>query len=330
MTLRYASAFAGIGGFDLGFDAEGMTCTAQVEINPARRSVLARYWPDVPRGEDIADVHGRDLGRPHVLCGGFPCQDTSVAAPHRAGLAGARSGMFWHFHRVLGELLRLVDETLARWVVIENPTGLLTSNGGRDMGAVVGGLEELGYGWAYRKVDGRFLGSAQRRERVLIVGHRGGDPRPAWQVLADHEGSHADPRRADPRRSTPGRPALVAIPAGGDDERLIFRQSRRPRSNTDYATWLPATYANTLTGFDAGFTGRQKHIVIQDGRARFLTLTEWERLQGFPDDWTAGLSDSARFAALGDAMCVPMARWLGARLVAVDRTLPLIAPRRAA
>jgi DNA (cytosine-5)-methyltransferase 1 len=329
-ALTYADVFGGIGGISLGFDRAGLVCTAQIEIDRNRRRILARQWPNVQRGENVVDVHGRDLGAPDVVAGGFPCKGTSTAAPHRLGLADPRSGLFWEFRRLLDEHLRVVDDTKPRWVVIENPPGLLSSNGGRDMGAVVRGLEDLGYGWAYRVVDSRFLGSAQRRERVLVVGHRGGDPRPAWQVLADTEGGGADPRLADPGRSTAGRPALAAVPDAGRDELLIFRQSRRPRSKTDFATWVPATYTNTLTCFDTGFTGRQKHIVIGgDGRPRFLTLTEWERLQGFPDDWTAGIPDSARFDALGDAMCVPMATWLGRRLVAVDRSLPYI-PRRAA
>jgi hypothetical protein len=77
-----------------------------------------------------------------------------------------------------------------------------------------------------------------------------------------------------------------------------------------------------LTGFDAG--NRQTNIVVQNGRPRFLTLVEWERLMGFPDDWTAGLSDSARYAALGDAMMVNMADWLGRRLLTVHTSIPIL------
>ena len=102
----------------------------------------------------------------------------------------------------------------------------------------------------------------------------------------------------------------------------MFRKSRRPRSKDDYATWVPDDYSNTLTGFDKG--NRQTNIIVQQGRARFLTLTEWERLTGFPDGWTAGISDSARQDAIGDAMHVGMASWLGQRLLTVDSTLPLI------
>ena len=153
--MKYASTFAGIGGFDLGFDQAGMECTAQVEIDPKRRKVLARQWPNTPRGEDIREVNGTDIGRPDVLVGGFPCKNLSIGKGHRKGLASDDSGLYWEFHRLVDEHLRLVDSTRPRWTVLENVPGLLDFNDGRDMAAVVLGLEQLGYGWAYRVVDCR-------------------------------------------------------------------------------------------------------------------------------------------------------------------------------
>lgn len=82
--------------------------------------------------------------------------------------------------------------------------------------------------------------------------------------------------------------------------------------------------ANTLTGFDGGGATRQVHLIAQHGRLRTLTLTEWERLQRFPDGWTEGIPDSARFTALGNAMHVGMAEWLGRRIVAATSVPRLI------
>lgn len=319
--MKYASAFTGIGGFDLAFDRLGMTPTVQIEVNKQRRAVLARNWPTTERGEDIRDIAGDQIGRPDIIVGGFPCQNTSHAAPHREGLDGRLSRHFWEFHRLIDEYARLIDNTNPRWVVIENPVGLLTSRGGDDMAAVVRAMEDLGYGWAYRVVDGRHLGTAQRRQRVLLVGHRGTDARPAWQVLAEPDRGGAGDRQPDPSRGT-ARRSPVAVSTQDDGRGLAFRKSRRPRSKDDYATWVPDDFTNTLTGFDAG--NRQTNIVVQQGRARFLTLTEWERLTGFPDGWTAGISDSARYQAIGDAMHVGMAEWLGQRLITVSQQLPMI------
>ena len=82
--------------------------------------------------------------------------------------------------------------------------------------------------------------------------------------------------------------------------------------------------ANTLTGFDGGGPARQTHLIAQNDRLRTLTLTEWERLQGFADGWTDGIPDSARYTAIGNAMHVGMAEWLGRRLVAVHQQIPML------
>ena len=100
-------------------------------------------------------------------------------AGKRAGLAGKRSGLFWEFTRIIGELS-------PRWVLIENVGGLLSSNGGGDLGAILGTLGKLGYGFAYRVLDAQWWGVPQRRRRVFIVGCLG-DWRRAAQVLFEPE-----------------------------------------------------------------------------------------------------------------------------------------------
>lgn len=112
------------------------------------------------------------VGGIDLLCGGFPCQDLSVAGKRR-GLAGNRSGLFFEFARI-------IDAFRPRWVLIENVPGLFSSNGGRDFGVVLGTLADLGYGVAWRTLDSRFFGVPQRRRRVFIVGAvADGDPRAA-------------------------------------------------------------------------------------------------------------------------------------------------------
>jgi DNA (cytosine-5)-methyltransferase 1 len=162
MILTFGSLFAGIGGFDLGLERAGLVCRWQVEIDERCRQVLARHWPDVPRYGDVKHVGREQLEPVDVICGGFPCQDVSVAG-RREGLAGERSGLWFEF-------LRVITELEPEWVVIENVAGLLSSNGGRDMATIVGGLAELRYWWAYRVLDLQYWGVPQRRRRVFIVG----------------------------------------------------------------------------------------------------------------------------------------------------------------
>lgn len=178
MGLRFGSLFSGVGGFDMGLEAAGMTPAWQVEIEPRAASVLRYRWLNVDLHADVRDVGRSNLAPVDVICGGFPCQDLSVAGKRR-GLAGERSGLFYEF-------MRVVDALAPAWVLIENVPGLLSSNGGRDMGAVLGTLARLGYGWTYRCLDTQYFGPPQRRLRVFIVGRAGGFCPP--EVLLEPEG----------------------------------------------------------------------------------------------------------------------------------------------
>ena len=164
--MRVGSLFSGVGGFDLGLERAGHEIVWQVENDKQCRSVLRHHWPNVDLYEDVKDVGRTTLSSVDLICGGFPCQDLSVAGG-RAGLAGERSGLWGEFHCIISELT-------PTWLLIENVPGLLSSNEGRDMAVIVHGLEELGYGWSYRILDSQYFGVPQRRRRVFIVGHSGG------------------------------------------------------------------------------------------------------------------------------------------------------------
>ena len=329
--IDFVAAFEGIGGFGEGFRrAGGFNCTAQIEWKQDRLAVLRERLENVPQFGDITEVTGADIlsataGRPDLIVGGFPCQDTSIAAPHRAGLAGQRSGNFYEFTRLVAEVAELVDNLDPRWVLIENPGGLLTSNGGRDMETVLRTLVELGMGVVFRTLDSVRLPHAggHRRQRVLVLGHRGGDPRPAAQVLALGGGCSEGVGVGDTGRASRRRPraAECAAAHGG---RLIFRKSRRPRSKTDYATYVREEQINTLNGYDGGYSARQTNIVIEQGRPRVLTIEEWEAAQGFTPGWTEPMKISQRWQAVGDSMNVHLAQWFGERLSMVHETVPMI------
>lgn len=187
--MNVGSLFSGVGGMDYGLHRAGFTHRFFAESDEWRRGVLAHHWPGVPIYDDVRAV-GEPTGRAAtngggasvdgwgweagagLLCGGFPCQDVSVAG-RRAGLAGARSGLFHEFARIIGALR-------PGWVLVENVPGLLSSNGGRDFGVVLGTLADLGYGVGWRVLDSRFFGVPQRRRRVFIIGTvAGDDPRAA-------------------------------------------------------------------------------------------------------------------------------------------------------
>jgi DNA (cytosine-5)-methyltransferase 1 len=191
MKPRFGSVFSGIGGFDLGFERAGWECAWQIENDPFCRRVLERHWPAVPKWGDLRAVRGAELPEVDLVCGGWPCQDLSVAG-RRAGLAGARSGLFWELVRLIKELREASGGTRPTTVVGENVPGLLSSDGGRDFAAVLHGLADSGcveVGW--RVLDSRFFGVPQRRRRVFLVGRLGG-PCPL-EVLFEPEGVPGHP-----------------------------------------------------------------------------------------------------------------------------------------
>jgi DNA (cytosine-5)-methyltransferase 1 len=221
--MKAVSLFAGVGGFDLALETAGVPVVASCEIDKHARAVLAKQFPNSTLINDVKDVTGDQLrelgfnGSEGIIVGGFPCQDLSVAGK-RAGLAGSRSGLFW-------EICRILDETKAKWFVLENVPGLLSSNDGRDMGTVIQALVERGYGVAYRILDAQHFGVAQRRRRVFIVGCLGDNGSAPAEVLALIEGMRGHLATSDKKRkviasATPlstragnGRKVANAIPA---------------------------------------------------------------------------------------------------------------------
>jgi DNA (cytosine-5)-methyltransferase 1 len=184
--LTGVSLFAGVGGFDLAMERNGVEVVANVEIDKQCQKVLAKHFPKAKQFSDITDVKGSDLigagfePSRGIITGGFPCQDLSVAGK-RAGLVGERSGLFW-------EIARLIEETKTEWFILENVPGLLTSNKGKDFGVVIGTMADIGYSLAWRVLDAQYFGVPQRRRRVFIVGRRTGDGLSSAEVLFKSEG----------------------------------------------------------------------------------------------------------------------------------------------
>jgi DNA (cytosine-5)-methyltransferase 1 len=216
-TLTAVSLFAGVGGFDLAADLAGIRTVAAVEIDPHARGVLAHRFPQTHLFDDVRTVTPDDLRAAGfvpergVIFGGFPCQDLSVAGSRR-GLAGERSGLFW-------EIIRLIDDLAPRWVVLENVPGLLSSNGGRDMGTVVGALERRGYSVAWRVLDAQGFGVPQRRRRLFFVAHSGDLGFAPVEVLSEPNRSGGHPQAGDPQgQDAPAEaPRCAHEPSGAGD-----------------------------------------------------------------------------------------------------------------
>ena len=235
MTLSFGSLFSGIGGLDKGLDDAGLECAWQCEIDKAARSVLAKHWPNVPCYEDVKNVRRDNVSAVDLICGGFPCQDVSVAGK-RAGLAGERSGLWFEFRRV-------VEELRPKWVVVENVPGLLSSNGGADFAVILRGLVECGYGVCWRILDAQYFGVAQRRRRVFIVGSLG-DGRAA-EILFEREGLFGNPSTRGEARQGVTPPVANGINGSG-------LRGRQPGSAASYVSDDPAFTSAGYGGWREG------------------------------------------------------------------------------
>lgn len=159
--MKAGSLFSGIGGMDLGLERAGWDIRWQVENDKFCNQVLQRHWPEVKRYGDIRTVDAGELEPVDLLCGGFPCQDVSMAGT-RKGLAGSESSLFF-------EAARILEGLKPPYVLIENVPGLLSSNEGKDFQVVLDTLTQIGYAVDVDILDSQEFGVAQRRRRVFLV-----------------------------------------------------------------------------------------------------------------------------------------------------------------
>lgn len=298
-SLKAASFFSGIGGFDLGFEQAGYEITFQCEIDPFCNEILEKHWPDVPRALNIKEVTNADVPVSEVWFGGFPCQDVSLARMGpRAGLKGTRSGLFHEFARLLAE-------GRPHFFVIENVPGLLSSHKGRDFQTVIRTLADIGYSLGWRVLNSKNFGVPQSRSRVYIVGcYR--DRRGPVEILFEPECSERNAKKS----KSNGEAAVSPF-------KEVFGDSVKGPIFQRIAYCLYACSARH-TGTDWSRT----YVSYPDGRVRRLMPRECEGVQGFPTGWTRPLKepedpeklDTLRYQALGNAVTVPVAKWLGERI----------------
>ena len=329
--MRVGSLFSGIGGFDIAAERVGFDVAWQSEVDRYASRVLDYHYGDINRG----DIHGiEDTDGADILVGGFPCQSYSIAGD-RGGLADDRGALWWEFHR-------LIERDRPEWVVGENVTGLLSSAGGRDFATIIRSLVQCGYGVCWRVLDAQYFGVPQRRRRVFIVAHSGGQPRP--EVLALSEGLSGYPQPSRKEGKAVAALTRNGLGGGGADDNLAqaghiqtWTQQRTDQyaeldvastlAQRDYkgATDLVAWAQNSrdevryiggdgqVAGALAAAPGMKQQTYVG---VRRLTPLECERLQGFPDGWTGieGNSDTQRYRQLGNAVAVPVVEWIMERI----------------
>jgi DNA (cytosine-5)-methyltransferase 1 len=256
--VRYGSVCSGIEAASVAWEPLGWKASFLSEIDKFPRAVLAAHYPEVPLHGDFTTIKAGEYDPIDLLVGGTPCQSFSVAGL-RAGLADDRGNLAL-------EYLKLAQRLRPKWLVWENVPGVLSSAGGRDFGSILGGLVELGYGFAYRVLDAQYFGVPQRRRRVFVVGYLG-DWRRAAAVLFERYSlqGHSAPRREAGQRAAP---TISARTEGGGglgtdfdlDGGLIANALTASRSSAQCPnedTTLIASTGDVSHCLNAGGMGRQ-------------------------------------------------------------------------
>jgi site-specific DNA-cytosine methylase len=307
--IVYGSVCSGVGAATVAWRPLGWFRPAWFsEILPFPSAVLKHHYPETPNLGDMTKIYDKATflnKRIDILVGGTPCQSFSVAGLRKA-LEDPRGNLMLEF-------LRLAHIKRPRWLVWENVPGVLSSNGGRDFGSLLGALRYLGYFGAWRVLDSQYFGVPQKRRRVFVVGHRG-DWRPPAEVLLESSGL---PGRPAPNKEIQQESPQITFerPSSGSKPLAFGWQEGR--------SFKFSSVSNPLTI-------SQTQAVVQHGIARKFTPLEYERLMGFPDNYSlipygrkAGGPDGRRFPAsldglrykaLGNSIAIPIMSWLGRRI----------------
>ena len=349
--FKYLSVCSGIESATVAWEPLGWEAIAFSEIDPFCSAVLEHHYPNIINLGDFTEITKHDIQEttPDLLVGGTPCQSFSIS--------GLRKGLREDRGNLSLEFIRLAQRLCPTWILWENVTGVLSSEGGRDFGTFLGGLAEFGYGFAYRVLDTQYVRTErfpraipQRRRRVFVVGYLGDWRNPA-KVLFDGEALSRNNKPSRKQRETSSRSTTHRITRSDkyvQDEiasTVRARDWKEPTDlviNPDEPMAIQAGNANcngiglNQEGVSYTLTAGDRHSVYMDGVVprnkiiRRLTPLECERLQGFSDNFTQipyrGKSAdqcpiAPRYEALGNSMSVNVMEFLGKRIEAVEKSL---------
>jgi DNA (cytosine-5)-methyltransferase 1 len=310
--MRYLSLFSGIGGFELGIQyahnlstqkrvqqgrvshhstdnrrtrlaSEQPTCVGYSEIDKYAIQIYEKNFPTHQNLGDITKINTEELPGFDLIVGGFPCQSFSIAGKRR-GFSDTRGTLFF-------DIARIIKIKQPRLLLLENVKGLLSHDEGRTFATIIATLDELGYDIQWQVLNSKNFGIPQNRERVFIVGHLRGTPRPEVFPITETNRQNRLPDNAF---------------AWSKSHRTGTRSEDYRRKNRGKIELrIRRGIANTLnTGLGSSSQSTATFVDSNGLKIRRLTPMECERLQGFPDGWTDILSDTQRYKTIGNAVTV--------------------------
>lgn len=304
--IRFVDAFAGIGGFHSGLKAENAECAGVIELCPkARETYVANHPGNYPVHDDIRTATAEMFGKVDLVCGGFPCQSLSIAGDQKGLAAKAKSGLFF-------DLARLIGDLAPKAFILENVKALGSHDGGRTLETVLDTLtDELGYAVTTCVLNAAEFGTAQKRERMFIVGIHD-------SVLTNRTTPFEFPHGTD--ASVVMADILERADANEQCEQPMVRQKANPtarssaievvglidgKNNQGYRVASPKGKGFTLCA-NSGGPGSKTGLYLVGGKPRRLTARECARMQGFPESFTPHARPGIAKRQFGNSVAVPV------------------------
>ena len=308
--------FSGMGLMRAGLERAGIQTVFANDIDKTKAKLYAANWgrEELHVG-DIRALNGTNIPDADLVTASFPCTDMSLAG-HYKGLSGAQSSLVMDFLRILDEMGARAPRTL----MIENVMGFLTANNGRDWETVVDGIHKLGYQSAHIIVDASAF-VPQSRARVFLFGHKGAIELPEppeirrdlrLDSIAEEDGDWWPPDRLNAFMQTLS--PIQSKRVSRYRRRFwpgyygAFRRTRRGKAVWEVRADERAGALRTTRG------GSAKQAIVRAGRGdiavRWMSLTEYARLQGAENMSYDSVTPSQAMFALGDAVCVPVIEWI--------------------
>lgn len=306
--MKFIELFAGIGGFRLGLERTGHECIWTNEFEQIPRGIYEYNFKEKPDERDIRTIPARDVPDADLIVGGFPCATFS--------LAGKRTGFSLEDTRgtLCFEMFRIAHEKQIPYIMFENVKGLLSHDSGKTFAVILTVLDELGYDCQWDLLDSQSFGIPQHRERIFVIGHLRGQPRPKIFPLGEtSESPRTEIRnkrtgeqiiRGENKNDTTERdreyvvkmfefgtlreyksrgfPTLLAsMGTGSENIPLLF-----PRDRSVKEKLLSQTSFSSLLMNEGSLNKNIDGSLRTRSNVREITPLECERLQGLPDDWT--------------------------------------------
>ena len=340
--MKYLSLFSGIGGFELGIQQAyeskynnrhatkqqskekslrhkrdksnimrgdgnrwrtNPICIGYSEIDKYACQIYDKQFKHKNYG-DITKINIQKLPDFDLLVGGFPCQSFSIAGK-RGGFKDTRGTLFFN----IAEIIKIKRPQI---ICLENVKGLLSHNEGNTFATIISTIDELGYDCQWQVLNSKNFGVPQNRERVFIIGHLRGTPRP--KVFPIEESNQGNNEKQLSRKKTNDRENISDTKNRGRHSMFTGQNTevRKIINNKNQEASRQDGNSFTLTG--SGRNCGSNQGIMNVGKIRRLTPIECERLQGFPDNWTEGLSNTQRYKTLGNAVTVNVIKEIFKRL----------------